>query len=206
MAGEQVREKLGLRHQGPAANLVLDLHYQFDLRNTVFGFFSTSILFSKRRKMIFYSNGHLSWVDIKRTSSFSLPSPTKPGLSGVETQRAPWLAFLQSMIFTSRHACPPPEEVLKLSWGSGWWKSSCSSCCFTSEVLCLLFCFFPLSVPSRTVRVHLSLSLLQGHCILCSIPASPPLAFLLCKSRAQLWFACSCPWSSSALVVLLSAV
>lgn len=39
MAGEQVREKLGLRHQGPAANLVLDLHYQFDLRNTAFGFF-----------------------------------------------------------------------------------------------------------------------------------------------------------------------
>lgn len=88
MAGEQVREKLGLRHQGPAANLVLDLHYQFALRNTAF-VFSTSILFSKCRKMIFYSNGHLSWVDIKRTSSFSLPSPTKPGLSGVETQRAP---------------------------------------------------------------------------------------------------------------------
>lgn len=64
------------------------------------------------------------------------------------------MTCISSMIFTSRCACPPPAEVLKPSWGSGWWKSPCSSCCFTSEVLCLLFCCFPLSVPHQGLWEH----------------------------------------------------
>lgn len=205
LAGEQVREKLGLRHQGPAANPVLDLHYQFTLRITAF-VFSNSVLFSKCRKMIFYSNEHLCHESVLREHHRFLCLHQQNQVCQVLKHRGHHdLHFFNDIhipvcLSTS---CRGAKAVLGLRLV----KVPLLILLFHqwSAVLAVLLLSF-VSPTSRTVRAHLPLSLLQGHCILCSVPASPPLAFLLCKYRAQLWFACSCPCSSSAVVVLLSAI
>lgn len=155
LAGEQVREKLGLRHQGPAANPVLDLHYQFTSLplELLLLFFLIQFYFQNVGK--WFSTA----VSICVMSQYSENIIVFSAFTNKTRSVRCWntegtMTCISSMIFTSRCACPPPAEVLKPSWGSGWWKSPCSSCCFTSEVLCLLFCCFPLSVPHQGLWEH----------------------------------------------------
>lgn len=126
-------------------------------------------------------------------------------------QRAPWLAFPQAWYSRSWRACPPPTEVTS----SGWWKVLVVILLFHwwGAVLAVLLLSF-VSPISRTVRIHLPLRLLAGHCMLCSLVFASPhfsCAKPACTPRLRScdpavylhWFICSPlpfePLNSSAL-------